>query len=190
MKQYRRQFTDRCRPWLSATLCCIFNQLSSSCRFFIVFPSYAELHCLTNFSFLRGASHPEELVDRAIELGYSALAITDECSVAGVVRAHTAAKRREKEEKGKIKIIVGAELTLRDEGRGARGERRGARGEGRANPPYSPFFKGGNLQKQIPPAPPFSKGGILGAQFESCNLSNTTTHDENQILPHDAPPPL
>jgi len=148
-----------------------------------VFPSYAELHCLTNFSFLRGASHSEELVDRAIELGYSALAITDECSVAGVVRAHTAAKRREKEEKGKIKIIVGAELTLRDEGRGARGKER-------ANPPYPSFFKGGNLQKQIPPAPPFSKGGILGAQFESCNLSNTTTHDENQILPHDAPPPF
>ena len=55
--------------------------------------SYAELHCLTNFSFLRGASHPEELVERAVELGYAALAITDECSVAGVVRAHVAAKR-------------------------------------------------------------------------------------------------
>ena len=54
--------------------------------------SYAELHCLTNFSFLRGASHAEELVARAAELGYSALAITDECSVAGVVRAHVAAR--------------------------------------------------------------------------------------------------
>ena len=53
---------------------------------------YAELHCLTNFSFLRGASHPEELVERAAELGYEALAITDECSVAGAVRAHVAAK--------------------------------------------------------------------------------------------------
>ncbi|MBT2303368.1 error-prone DNA polymerase [Variovorax paradoxus] len=50
--------------------------------------SYAELHCLTNFSFQRGASHPEELVQRAYDLGYEALAITDECSVAGVVRAH------------------------------------------------------------------------------------------------------
>jgi error-prone DNA polymerase len=50
--------------------------------------SYAELHCLSNFSFLRGASHPEELVARAIALGYSALAITDECSFAGSVRAH------------------------------------------------------------------------------------------------------
>ena len=50
-------------------------------------PAYAELHCLSNFSFLRGASHPEELVQRALELGYAALAITDECSFAGVVRA-------------------------------------------------------------------------------------------------------
>lgn len=50
-------------------------------------PSYAELHCLTSFSFQRGASHPQELVRRAYDLGYEALAITDECSVAGVVRA-------------------------------------------------------------------------------------------------------
>ena len=40
-------------------------------------PDYAELHCLSNFSFLRGASHPEELVQRAVELGYGALAVTD-----------------------------------------------------------------------------------------------------------------
>lgn len=51
-------------------------------------PDYAELHCVSNFSFLRGASRPEELIDRAVELGYSALAITDECSMAGVVRAY------------------------------------------------------------------------------------------------------
>jgi error-prone DNA polymerase len=50
-------------------------------------PRYAELHCLSNFSFQRGASHPQELVRRAYDLGYEALAITDECSVAGVVRA-------------------------------------------------------------------------------------------------------
>ncbi len=74
-----------------------------------MFPSYAELHCLTNFTFLRGASHPEELVERAAQLGYSALAITDECSLAGVVRAHVAAK-----EAG-LKLIVGAELSLRAE---------------------------------------------------------------------------
>ena len=50
-------------------------------------PGYAELHCVSNFSFLRGASHPEELCERAASLGYSALALTDECSLAGVVRA-------------------------------------------------------------------------------------------------------
>ena len=50
-------------------------------------PPYAELHCLTHFSFQRGASSPEDLVRRAWALGYEALAITDECSVAGVVRA-------------------------------------------------------------------------------------------------------
>ncbi|HEV8502403.1 MAG TPA: PHP domain-containing protein, partial [Casimicrobiaceae bacterium] len=55
-------------------------------------PAYAELHCLTAFSFLRGASHPEELVERAQAQGYAALAITDECSLAGAVRAHLAAK--------------------------------------------------------------------------------------------------
>src|ERR1700682_4985762 len=71
-------------------------------------PGYAELHCLTNYSFLRGASDPEELVHRAAELGYRALAITDECTVAGVVRAHIAAK-----DSG-VKLIIGTELTLAD----------------------------------------------------------------------------
>ncbi len=71
-------------------------------------PAYAELHCVSNFSFLRGASHAEELVERAYELGYSALAITDECSLAGVVRAHVAAKRVG------LKLLVGSELTLAD----------------------------------------------------------------------------
>src|SRR5882672_7531612 len=50
--------------------------------------SYAELHCISNFSFLRGASHPEEMVGRALALGYSGLAVTDECSFAGSARAH------------------------------------------------------------------------------------------------------
>jgi error-prone DNA polymerase len=71
-------------------------------------PDYAELHCCTNFSFLRGASHAEELVARAQELGYAALAITDECSLAGVVRAHVAAKS------AGLKLIVGTEITLAD----------------------------------------------------------------------------
>src|SRR6187431_3243155 len=70
-------------------------------------PAYAELHCLSNFSFLRGASHAEELVTQARELGYAALAITDECSLAGVVRAHSAAKKT-----GGIKLLIGAEFRL------------------------------------------------------------------------------
>lgn len=69
---------------------------------------YAELHCISNYSFLRGASHPEELVMRASALGYSAVAITDECSMAGVVKGHMAA-----EECG-IKLIVGSEFRLED----------------------------------------------------------------------------
>ena len=71
-------------------------------------PGYAELHCVSNFSFLRGASHPEELVERAARLGYAALAITDDCSLAGVVRAHVAAKGHD------IKLIIGVELALAD----------------------------------------------------------------------------
>ena len=55
-------------------------------------PDYAELRCLSNFTFLRGASQPEELVERARQLGYTALALSDECSMAGAVRAHVAAK--------------------------------------------------------------------------------------------------
>lgn len=71
-------------------------------------PGYAELHALSNFSFLRGASHPEELVGQAHALGYSALALRDDCSLAGVVRAHSAAKACG------IKLIIGAEVTLTD----------------------------------------------------------------------------
>jgi error-prone DNA polymerase len=69
-------------------------------------PAYAELHCLSNFSFLRGASHAQELADRAAELGYRALAVTDECSLAGVVRAHGAAKS------AGLPLIIGSEMQL------------------------------------------------------------------------------
>jgi error-prone DNA polymerase len=67
-------------------------------------PGYAELRSKTNFSFLEGASHPDELVARAAELGYRALAITDRHSLAGVVRAHSAAKQ------AGLKILIGAEV--------------------------------------------------------------------------------
>jgi error-prone DNA polymerase len=69
-------------------------------------PDYVELHALSNFSFLRGASHPEELVERAHALGYEALALTDECSFAGAVRAHFAAKQCG------LKLIHGTEVTV------------------------------------------------------------------------------
>jgi error-prone DNA polymerase len=69
-------------------------------------PPYAELHCVTNFSFLRGASRPEELAERAKAQGYAALAVTDECSLAGVVRAHVKAK-----EIG-LPLLIGAEFGL------------------------------------------------------------------------------
>lgn len=71
-----------------------------------VLPEYAELYCLTNFSFLQGASHAQELVARAVQLGYRALAITDECSLAGVVRAHAVAKR------DGFPLIIGAHFHL------------------------------------------------------------------------------
>ena len=71
-------------------------------------PAYAELHCLSNFTFLRGASHPEELVKRAAGLGYSALAVTDECSLAGAVRAHVAAKD------AGLPLVIGSEIRLQD----------------------------------------------------------------------------
>jgi error-prone DNA polymerase len=74
-------------------------------------PAYAELHCRSNFSFLTGASHPQELVARAAQLGYSAIAITDECSVAGVVRAHEEAKRQA-EAGNPIRLIIGSEFAL------------------------------------------------------------------------------
>ncbi len=71
-------------------------------------PRYAELHCKTNFSFLEGASHPDELALRAAELGLAALAVTDHNTLAGVVRAHAAAKQLQ------LKLVIGAEIDLVD----------------------------------------------------------------------------
>jgi error-prone DNA polymerase len=76
-------------------------------------PEYAELFCLSNFSFLQGASHAQELVARAVQLGYSALALTDECSLAGVVRAHAEAK------KAALPLLIGAHFHLRNADGGA-----------------------------------------------------------------------
>jgi len=72
------------------------------------YPQYAELHCLSNFTFLRGASDPEDLVERAHELNYESLAITDECSLSGVVRAHVKAKSLG------FKLIIGSEFVFKE----------------------------------------------------------------------------
>ena len=69
---------------------------------------YSELHCKSNYSFLQAASHPEELVEQAQQLGYTALAITDRNSLAGVVRAFGAARELD------LGLIIGAEITLQD----------------------------------------------------------------------------
>src|SRR6478672_8612736 len=69
---------------------------------------YVELQTTTNFSFLRGASHPHELVEQAAAFGYTALAITDKNTFAGIVRAHAAARKTD------LRIIVGCRLELLD----------------------------------------------------------------------------
>ncbi len=69
-------------------------------------PRYAELQTTTNFSFLQGASHPHEYVWRAAELGYTGIAITDSNSLAGIVRAHTAARD------AGVRLIVGCRLEI------------------------------------------------------------------------------
>ncbi|HJV68876.1 error-prone DNA polymerase [Ideonella sp.] len=76
-------------------------------------PDYAELHCRSNFSFLTGASQPGELVRRAHARGYRALALTDECSLAGVVRAYEAVLELAKEQQEpSFRLIIGAEMRL------------------------------------------------------------------------------
>ncbi|WP_321935214.1 error-prone DNA polymerase [Paraburkholderia sp. J8-2] len=71
-----------------------------------ILPAYAELFCFSNFTFLRGASRGEELVNRAAKLGYAGLAITDECSLAGIVRAHVQAKQEN------LPLVIGSFFRL------------------------------------------------------------------------------
>ena len=94
--------------------------------------SYAELQCTSNFSFLRGASHPEELAMQAKHLGLAALAVTDRNTLAGVVRAHAAAKDAE------LPFIVGARLDLQRAGAFASRLPHEPRGLWRALPPAQP----------------------------------------------------
>ena len=70
--------------------------------------AYVPLWCKSNFSFLEGASHPDELVDEAVRLGLPALALTDRDGVYGVVRAHMKAR-----EVG-LKLIIGSEISVDD----------------------------------------------------------------------------
>ena len=78
----------------------------SECRKTKHQPAYAELLALSNYSFLQGGSHPEELIERAQVLGYSAIAVSDECSLAGVVRAHVRAKQRG------MPLIIGSQCRM------------------------------------------------------------------------------
>ncbi len=84
--------------------------------------AYAELHCHSNFSFLDGASHAEELVEEAVSLGLEALALTDHNGFYGVVRFAEAARAHG------LPTVFGAELTI---GRGRRSSGRPGRGGGR-----------------------------------------------------------
>jgi len=70
---------------------------------------YAELQCFSHYTFLHGASSPEQLVQRAAKLGYHSLAITDECSLAGVVKAHVEAKRLG------LHLVVGSQIRITPE---------------------------------------------------------------------------
>ncbi|MBL8276915.1 MAG: error-prone DNA polymerase [Pelomonas sp.] len=82
---------------------------------------YAELHCLSAFSFLRGASEPQELVERAVQMGYAALALTDECSLAGVVRAHKQLREMREAAAAEggdpvtLQLLIGSEFLVRDD---------------------------------------------------------------------------
>ena len=81
--------------------------------------AYAELQVTSNYSFLRGASHPSELVDQAAELGHTAIALTDRNTLAGVVRAHVAARETNVRLIPGARLDLTADLTMEDEHSGA-----------------------------------------------------------------------
>jgi error-prone DNA polymerase len=99
---------------VSAQIVQIPERKNSERRSSIPSPAYAELAVTTNFSFLRGASDPEELVAAAQQLGLRGLGIADRNSVAGVVRAHVAARERTTEHGHALKVAVGARLVFSD----------------------------------------------------------------------------
>ena len=154
-------------------------------------PAYAELHCLSNFSFLRGASSPEELAERAQALGYAALAITDECSVSGAVRAHFAAK-----EAG-LPLLIGSEFALVDgvtlvllatdrESYGnltqliTRGRRQAKKGAYALSRDDVAAFAGGLLALWIPPDVPARKIGS-DSTFSPSSTSWDAHHEKSSL---------
>ncbi|MCH5377904.1 MAG: PHP domain-containing protein, partial [Planctomycetes bacterium] len=155
---------------------------------------YVELHSKSNFSFLLGASHPHELVERAAELGYGGFALTDVASVAGVVRGHTSAK-----ESG-LPYIVGAEidpidappLVLWPSDRAAygrlcrlisRGRMRAEKGECQLAWSDVVEFSQGMLAGLIPRITPERASPPSGAVGRSQSGSVNTDGFENSVLP-------
>ena len=94
------------RAWQTARRLCLSSAANDDAPLDSGLPAYAELHCLSDFSFLRGAASATELFERARDCGYEALAITDECSLAGIVRGLEASRATG------VKLVVGSEFTL------------------------------------------------------------------------------
>src|SRR5438445_7100190 len=133
--------------------------------------AYAELHCHTNFSFLDGASAPDELAERAAELGLAGLAVTDHQGLYGVVRGTTAI-----EEAG-LRPVIGVEIELRDPivadadrvvAPGRRPARRGrrpsvaGRGTGASGPPADAAIEASNAHDGRPDRPRPERGRLPG----------------------------
>ena len=165
---------------------------------------YAELHCISNFSFLRGASHPEELVQKAALLGYHSIALTDECSLCGVVRAHQQVKllneillkekrlkEKQLEEKSSnatshaVALIIGSEFVLQEglrvvliaPHRQAYGELSHLISRSRRNAPK------GQYVTTIKDVQRFIKHCFLIAVFDSENPQLATPALEKQLIP-------
>ena len=156
--------------------------------------TYAELWCKTNFSFLEGASHADELASRAAELGCHALAITDRNSLAGIVRAHVAAKT------AGLKLLIGAEITPID---GApvvliamnlagyrhlsrlitRGRRAAAKGECRLMVDDIAEHAGDLLAVVLPPLSPVLRGEGLGVRGKGRHATVCSTPSPPAPLP-------
>ncbi len=149
-------------------------------------PGYAELRCRSNFSFLNGASHPEELVAHAQALRYEALAITDECSLAGVVRAHLEAERLG------MRLLIGTEMLLH------RRPPQGGRGHAAPAPLPTGPVRANGPQAASQPARPVPEHGVGAGPDFAADLAATAiaaaqaaarTHRRPALPPVPAPAP-